>query len=345
MRIPIANLYYVFAYACGMMPRGETVETGAVGSPDSLDLLARILADELRRIARRGLARDYASVEEDLARPRGRINVQRSVSRQTRARGRLACSYDELDIDRPFNQIVKATARVLASCPGLTAERCDELRAVVAALRLVSDTRADRAAIRRIQIQGDLRRYRGVLAVCDLVLAGLMPEQGGRGASFADILKDEARMAAIFEEFLRNFYRLEQRTFRVGREVMRWDATGDAASAALLPVMRTDMTLRSTDRVIVADAKYYASAFSGAGEQPKLHSGHLYQLFAYMEHARPPPGACVDGLLIYPWAGSPLSARVSIKGRGVRAESVDLTVPWRGIKEQLLEFLDPAVAY
>ena len=341
MTVPIRNLYYIFAYACGLMRCGRDIEVGAEESPDVLDLLARILTEELRTIARRGLARDYVTFEDELATPRGKIDMQRSIARQTRMHGRLACSYDDLSINRPFNQVVKATARLLLSCPTVASGRRQDLAGVVAVLRQVSDVRAEWAMLRRIQLQGDLRRYRGVLAVCDLVLGSLLPTQGGSGARFADILNDDQRMAAVFEEFLRNFYRLEQREFRVGREVMRWDAVADAGSSAFLPVMKTDITLRSPNRVIVADAKYYSNAFSGAGEQPKLHSDHLYQLFSYVEHAWRGPGCRVDGLLIYPMTGDPLSACFILKHHGMRAEAVNLLLPWRQIRQQLLNFLEP----
>ena len=342
MTVPIRNLYYVFAYACGLMEGGRDVEVGAEDSPDALDLLARMLVQQLRGIARRGLARDYLVQEDVLAAPRGRIDVQRSVARLTRARGRLACAYDELSVDRPFNQIVKATAKLLLGCTDLAGERRRELAGVVALLRQVSDVRAERSALHRVQLQGDLRRYRGALAVCDLVLGGLLPVQGGGGARFADVLQDDQRMAAVFEEFLRSFYRLEQGAFRVGREVMRWDAVADADSSALLPVMRTDITLRSPGRVVVADAKYYANAFSGAGERPKLRSDHLYQLFSYVEHVRRGPDCRVDGLLVYPVTGEPFSARFVLKDHGMRAAAIDLMLPWRQIRRHLLDLLEPA---
>jgi 5-methylcytosine-specific restriction enzyme subunit McrC len=107
--IPIANLYRLFAYACGLMPRMGFVDVGREEPSDTLDLLARIVAEEARAITRRGLARDYVDLEEDLTAPRGRIDMQLTVARQTTRRGRLACAFDELSVDRPFNQILKAT--------------------------------------------------------------------------------------------------------------------------------------------------------------------------------------------------------------------------------------------
>jgi 5-methylcytosine-specific restriction enzyme subunit McrC len=87
-------------------------------------------------------------------------------------------------------------------------------------------------------------------------------------------------MAKIFEAFLRNFYGHEQTAYCVRSEVMAWDAEPtDAASFALLPRMETDITLRSTERTRVIDAKYYRDALSGKHGSVRLRSTHLYQLF------------------------------------------------------------------
>jgi 5-methylcytosine-specific restriction endonuclease McrBC regulatory subunit McrC len=62
------------------------------------------------------------------------------------------------------------------------------------------------------------------------------------------------------------------------------DAQGSEASLARLPVMRTDVVLTSSDRCIILDTKYYLEALTGAFEERKVRSSHLYQVFAYLEN-------------------------------------------------------------
>jgi 5-methylcytosine-specific restriction enzyme subunit McrC len=59
-------------------------------------------------------------------------------------------------------------------------------------------------------------------------------------------------MSAVFEKFIRRFYELEQSEFpSVGTRSLSWEATAERAEdLEFLPNMRTDVTLRSPDRVI-----------------------------------------------------------------------------------------------
>ena len=141
--------------------------------------------------------------------------------------------------------------------------------------------------------------------MCELVFKLQLPAEDGSGTRFADVLENEVTMSSVFEMFLRNFYASEQSSFSVGAEVMHWDVEPlDAVSATLLPVMKTDITLRSPDRILIIDAKYYRDALKVQYERPKLRPDHLYQLFAYMEHSgQLRPRVPVDGALIYPAAG------------------------------------------
>jgi len=69
-------------------------------------------------------------------------------------------------------------------------------------------------------------------------------------------------MELVFEEFLRNFYKLKQTVFNnVGSVHLNWNAepVGDG-DLSLLPEMKTDVTLRGESRTIVIDAKYYKDA-------------------------------------------------------------------------------------
>jgi 5-methylcytosine-specific restriction enzyme subunit McrC len=181
-------------------------------------------------------------------------------------------------------------------------------------------------------------QYLPVLKLCELVFHALLPDPAGASSRFADILKDEVTMSAVFEEFLRNFYSHEQAEFRVGREVMAWDAVAaHADDQARLPMMETDITLRSSRRTIVMDAKFYKEVLVSRSGPGKVRSGHLYQLYAYLEHAalRTPHLPC-DGALIYPAVGDPIALRYDIRGHEVVVRSIDFTRDWREIHDELL---------
>ena len=90
--------------------------------------------------------------------------------------------------------------------------------------------------------------------------------------------------------------------------------------------------------MIIFEAKYYKDPLEGRPGYPrKLRSNHLRQLFTYMHHmSLKNPAKQVDGVLIYPTAGTELSADYLISGRHVRAITLDLNRQWSEIHNELL---------
>jgi 5-methylcytosine-specific restriction enzyme subunit McrC len=111
---------------------------------------------------------------------------------------------------------------------------------------------------RRVQLSRNNGHYDLVLKICELVMSAFLPEEGGKGTKFSDVLDDELWMSAVFETFVRNFFQAEQKEFSVRNRTLVWDAKAlDPAHDQYMPEMWTDITLRSRSRTIVIDTKYY----------------------------------------------------------------------------------------
>ena len=79
---------------------------------------------------------------------------------------------------------------------------------------------------RRIQLHRNNGFYAFLLRICELVLLSLLADRTGDNPSwFRDLLSDETYMAAVFEEFIRNFYSLKQSHFSVSRTQPKWNAS------------------------------------------------------------------------------------------------------------------------
>jgi 5-methylcytosine-specific restriction enzyme subunit McrC len=249
---------------------------------------------------KRGLDRDYRTIEDDLRSPRGRIDIPRTVARQLEPLGLAACSFDELGHDVLHNQILATTARRLARLPRLDGDLHDAMIAIDRTLADVSTIPIRSSTFTQVQLHGRLRRYRLPLHVCQLVHNQLVIDERTGEIRFRDYVEDDRRMAALFEEFARNFYRRELHGWKVKRDAIPWDLdplTPDAAQ--YLPKMQTDISLRGHGRTVIIDTKFYAEAFASRYETEKLRPGHLYQLTAYrgtspprMRAPTPAPPAC-----------------------------------------------------
>jgi 5-methylcytosine-specific restriction enzyme subunit McrC len=341
--IPIRNLYYIFCYAWARFPPGDAAAVGKDSCPDLPNLFAKLLIDGLHRLIRRGLHRDYVEIVEDTRSPRGRLLLDEMIKRQTMLRGLAACRFDELQGDILHNQILKATARSLSSAQSLLPAYRHDLGILVRRFELISDIRLSGSVFSRIQVSRNSQQYGLLLRLCEFIFHSTLPDEAGSGSRFADILMDEVRMSTVFEEFLRNFYTHEQSEYHVKREIMHWAASDLTESgSSLMPIMETDISLSSPTRSIVIDAKYYKEPLAGRpGFPKKLRSGHLYQLFTYLHHARlRNPAKQIDGALIYPSAGLELSADYAISGHRVRVSTVRLDREWPEIHQELLDLLN-----
>ena len=340
--IPIKNLYYIFCYAWGSFPSGDMVDVGKEDAPDLQNLFAKLLIDGLHRIIRRGMARGYVSRQEDLKGPRGRILLDEMIKRQTLMRGDAACQFDELQTDIMKNRIVKATARLLSKSDSVEGIYRHELGVLVRQLEAVGDIRLASNVFRQVQVSRNDRSYSMLMKLCEMVFQSVLPHQDGSGAKFADILQNEVTMSTVFEDFLRNFFAHEQTEFAIKREQYFWDAVSlTETGAEILPTLNTDIIMRSPQRTIVIDAKYYKETLKGrSNNSPKIRSPHLYQLFSYLHHAAlREPHKRIDGMLIYPTVGLHFREDYRISDRLVRIATVNLDSHWSEIHAALLDLV------
>jgi 5-methylcytosine-specific restriction enzyme subunit McrC len=340
--IPIENVYYLFCYAWNRFEQAQSIELGAEPSPDLPNLLARVLLNGTRAILRRGLDRDYRERGEEIATIRGRIDLGATVQLRGRCIRRVHCQFDELSHDLLHNQIIKASLKRLARAPMIDPVLASDLRSVAARMGDVADIWLEPAAFGRVRLHRNNAYYDLLLKVAQLAFECLLPRPDGHGFRFEDVTRDEKKMARVFEEFVRNFYRREQRAFAVEPLTISWDAEPLSLSGAgRLPSMRVDVYLRSSSRRIIIDTKYYANVLQSHHEVESYHSGNLYQLFSYLRNAagKDPAFTTAEGVLLYPWSGKALRDRYRLQGHEVTLATLDLSQAWPNIASQLHELI------
>lgn len=341
-RIPISNIYYMFCYAWDRFEQAKATDVGAESSPDLPNLLARVLLAGARHLIRRGLDRGYQSTMEELATVRGRIEINDSLTLQAQRIRRLACEFDDLNHDILHNRIIKASMLRLSSVRSLDPIIAHELRATARTLRHVTEMRLTGADFARVQLHRNNAYYDFLLRVCRLAFDLMLPNADGRGFQFQDILRDERKMALVFESFVRNFYRTEQNSFRVTPLQLTWDAIPRASDRTIgLPQMRTDLFLSSPTRRIIIDTKYYRDAFQERFGSKSFRSENLYQLFAYLKNAEAlgPDFAVVEGMLLYPAVDQSIDSQYEVQGHTLRIVTIDLDQEWAAIASGLKSLL------
>jgi len=349
MTIPVQNVYYLLCYAWNRLEEGAMVDVSTLGSNQVLDLLASVLASGTSLLIRRGLDRGYEERQEDLQTIRGRIRFNESLSRCLFPQARANCCYDELQYNILHNQILKTTIRKLIQTAALDDGIRQRLVGVHGRIPEVQEIALSRQSFRKLRLHRNNAFYRFLLNICELLLDSLLVDEDTGKYRFRDFVRDERKMALLFQRFVLNFYRREQSDFKPTSHKIHWDAqpVSDERVKDLdyLPEMETDITLRSLEQTIVIDTKFYSETLVRKyGGAPKVHADNLYQLNAYLMNleTRSGPDAQASGMLLYPDTSGAVDVRFQIREHDVAIRTINLDQPWPRIHDDLLRLVAPA---
>lgn len=340
MQIRPENLYYLLSYAWEALAESDLSEVAADDTHRAEDLLARVLVTACRRILRQHLDRGYREEVDDLRRPRGKLHLGRTAARGLVMRGTLECGFDDTTEDVLHNRIIKATARRLATVPGLATELQHNLVVITRKMPNVADVPIVPQDFQRVQLHSNLRRYRLALNTCALLHRCLLPDERTGRWQFRSFTGDEREMGLLFESFTREFLSREQRIFpQVTRNRLRWVIEGDANG--LIPSLNTDITLQRPGHTVVIETKCYGKPLvtgqHGAGANLRSHD--VCQLFAYLANYRPREGR-IAGVLLYAVDHPTIpTTSVRLAGHEVYIVEVNLNRPWRTIAQTLRDLV------
>ena len=339
MTIPVRNIYYLLCYAWSRIGEGKTVDPGEEDFDGPIDLFAKVLNDGVSRLISRGLDRDYLAVHEDIRGIKGKLDLATTLKRNLLLNGRAHCSFDEFSYDVPQNQILKATLRSLTLVESLNKELKQQSTLLFRKLGTISDIRLTAKMFHTVRIHRNNRFYRFLLHICHIIHENLLINEAKGTVKFRDFRKDEKRMGKLFEEFVKNFYRLET-SYRVSPRNYSWiGREGSKMDLEYLPGMQTDIVLESSERTIIIDTKYYSKPLDTTlwGNR-KIKSDHLYQIHAYVSNwPAKTPSDDPEGWLLYAAVDDRgFDFHYELGGRRFRVCSINLSQEWNKIEKDLL---------
>ncbi|MFH0997190.1 MAG: hypothetical protein V1844_17090 [Pseudomonadota bacterium] len=342
--IPIKNIYYLLCYAWNRYDEGEMSDMSSIDFKNGLDLLAHVLYRGVSRLLRKGLDRGYVEREETLGFIHGRIDFNFTVLHGLHRTGLARCRFDELIHDVLHNQIIKSTIQRLLNTENLDGLLKEKLRGINHRLPGIQVIRLNPTVFSRVTIHKNNSFYRFLLHVCELIVAYTIPDEQRGSYRFKDFMRDEKLMWQIFQKFVFNFLVKEQSTYSVKSDKLVWPiepiVPERQEDLKFLPDMYTDISLRSDQRTLIIDTKYYADALkSNQGWKPKVSSNNLYQIHTYLSslEMRDYPDNMAEGLLLYPANGYQIDLAWNISGHIVRVRTLDLGLDWQSIHKGLMD--------
>ena len=333
--IPVKNIYYMLAYAFQVLNEDGYKSVATEQFNNVADLCSAILCRGVSLQLKKGLGREYISETEMLSGLRGRIDITESIKTQAMLRRQMVCTYDEFSVNTYKNQVIKTTMLKLLHVD-IDKKRKKEIKKLLVFFDEVNELDVYSIQWNQQYSKND-QTYRMLIAICYLVLKGLLQTTSNGSVKMMDFI-DEQRMCRLYEKFILEYYRKEHPELTANASQIPWIV--DDGVKDMLPIMQSDIMLSKENQVLIIDAKYYKNTMQTQFEKQTLHSGNLYQIFTYVKNKEAEledKQHEVAGMLMYAKTDEDIvpDNKYSMSGNKIYVRTLDLNCDFLTIREQL----------
>lgn len=339
MKIPIENIYFLLCYAWNKLDEKDQVNVSIDDKTDLLNLFAKVLISVTKIILKRGIDKNYIDHSEELAGVKGKVQVSQTLKSNLLFKQRTICTYDDFSSNILSNRILVTTIYQLSRIEGVDKQIKNELIFLQAMLSHIQQIRIASSLFNQIKLNRNNRIYGFIMNVCQIIHENILPTEKPGKYKFADFTRDDRKMNILFESFVRNFYKIEQRKFTmVKKETIKWQFNNaDYESFQYLPQMETDITLENDTEKIIIDAKFYRETMTLNYNKEKIKSANLYQLFSYLINQKGdhPKTQNATGILLYPTIETEYNLDFQYMQHHIKIRTVNLNENWKNISSRL----------
>ena len=340
--IPIKNIYYFLAYAWDIINENWMSKTGIENYSDPLDFFIYVLCNKFNQHIKNETFCDYIEHHRELKGIRGKIDFQKSLSKNLFSNGKTFCVFDEYCYNNLQTQIIKSTILIFKKNSKISKELEILTNESLSYLKTVAIIDLS-PRIFRTALSDNRRNVKLLLNICFMIFNSYLSKESEKSYNFIEYLKEKKKMDRLFEKFVLNFYKRKLLTSNVSPIKIKWSADRTPiTSSQYLPEMRTDITISSENETIIMDTKYYKSIFSERFEKKSIHSNNLYQLLSYLENFKRNFKNCCPprGILLYPVTTSHIHIPLKIWDYDILVTTVNLAEPWESISYKLLDLIN-----
>lgn len=370
-KIFVKNIYYMLSYVFDYFREDSYEKIQGEDFEDAKDLFSALLIKDISRQLKQGLYKEYVNRRETLQTVRGKVIPYETLTltMKERERGKMVCEFDDLSENNIWNQILKTTLYFLVRENEVTDERRRQIRKLLSFFEYIDMLNPRQISWRQLHITRGNRSYEVLMNLCYFVLDGLILNR--EDGSYKMQILSEDHMERLYEKFVLAYYRRHYGDLdEVRARQIRWkldeDSEWDAQRLGkeegkeeveknssekergleflqFLPVMKTDITLRKGDKILIIDTKYYQNNLQEQYGKKTIHSDNLYQIFAYVKNLAAQEGEKVEvsGLLLYaktegenvPDCGYKMS------GNWIGVRTIDLGMEFEEIRGRLDEII------
>ncbi|MCG3841908.1 5-methylcytosine-specific restriction endonuclease system specificity protein McrC [Psychrobacter sp. Ps1] len=354
--IPIRNLWVLILYASDSYKELGIDHVAVEDNPEDIpDLIAQILCKRVKQRIQQNLSYGYQTQFNVLDRVRGRIDLLNTERHMLLERGKVACYFDELNVDTPRNRYVRAALKRIAKIVKNTkiAKKC----------RLL-DMQLKHMGVSRVHVahhkvpterfgNHDIRDKPMVIAARLAFDIAFPTEDEGTIQLYQPNRAKKEWLRLLFQNGIAGLYEftLPKESWKVtkGKEKKWQFITKKLDNDVHFPSMKTDIIIDNirTKHRIVIDTKF--SKITKIRSYPdreynSLNSENIYQIYAYLRSQESDGKETsinnnATGLLLYPLTDRDINSYVVIQGHKIQFATVDLRLGVKEIKERLLHLV------
>ena len=255
-----------------------------------LEIFVRLFLENLVRLTKRGLAKHYQSVEENLPCLKGRILFPQHIRANVANRARFYVRYDDFNANRPANRLIHSAIDKLK--PMVRQPRNQQLlhqMQIYFSDVPISQNHDD--DWRKQKIDRAMQHYQAVMQWVGLFLFGKgLTTFSGKHINHCLLFP----MEQIFEDFVAHSFRKYQKYFTVQTQRPRkYLATTENEKPVFQ--MKPDITLQNEQTQFILDTKWKRINENDTGLKHDINQSDMYQLYAYGKKYN-----CKTVALIYP---------------------------------------------
>ena len=335
--IPIKNIYYMLTYAFKELRQNNYEHIAGESFDNIYDLFAEIISKGVAYLLKQGLHKEYAIIADTMTTMRGKLDLQGTIKEKAGQRTRLACEYDDLTADNPYNAIVKTTIDLLLSKSDVKIERKRNLRKLMLFFDGIGTVTPSLIKWDSLRYDRNSRTYQMLHSLCYFILRNqlLSTEQGNaKLPQFSD-----EHMNLLFQRFVMEYYKRHHPQYDASARQIKWNFRDNGASSpSLLPIMQSDITLALGERTLIIDTKYYSKNLLEHFGKSTLHSPNFYQIHTYVMNEDKAHAGNVDGMLLYAQTATdvqPYGNFTTNDGNILMVRTLDLAQDFEHIKDDL----------
>ena len=304
--ISIKNIYWMLAYAFRVLNEKSIEKLSTEEFENIYELFASILSNELVKQVKRGLHKEYISIEKSIGTVKGKMILKETLKDSKIINDeiffeKVTCNHDEYSSNSYLNQIIKTAGEYLIKSKKIDNKLIlSKLKKSLLYLSEIDTIKDGKIDWNRITYNKNNNSYKILINISHLILDGLLINKKGGQVEFRNYIDDQ-KMHKLYEKFILEYYRYHFKELKPSAPQVDWKVDEDNEYLYLLPKMQTDITLYSGNRKLIIDAKYYSDMYQNNPLYNKetFKSNNLYQIFTYVKNEDKQDLGNVMGMLMY----------------------------------------------